>query len=342
MRVLRFLTAVSIWIAFAAVLADLAALRWIGEAHWLTTVDLYLPHGLLLVPLGLLALAALAFGPRRLLVVIAAAALVVLFPIMGLHVGGPAASRGTPHLRLLTYNVDSGRHSIPEIVKEVQEIHPDIVVVQENEHGVSDAVAAVLPGFDTRVSTQFFIASRYPILELFEPPKIPHGGHERSPKFVSYTLDTPLGRLNVINVHPISPRDGFEDIRGGGLKGQIESGRVFSGDRHNLIDNTVLRRLQVEGIAERARHVEGPVLIAGDTNLPGGSGILADNLGAFTDAFAEVGNGFGYTYPSHRWLPWMRIDRILAGPGLRFTRAEVGSRHGSDHYCVYADVEKAQ
>ena len=340
MRVLRFLTAVSIWIAFAVVLGDLAALRWVGERHWLTTVDLYLPHGLLLVPLGLLALAALVFGPRRLFVVLAAAVLVVLFPIMGLHVGGPAASFATPHLRILTYNVDGGRESLPEIVKEIQEIAPDVVLFQENGAAVGDAVAAALPGFQTRAVSQFFVASRYPILETFAPPKIPHLGHERSPKFMSYVLDTPLGRLTVFNVHPISPRDGFEDIRGSGLRAELESGRVFSGDRHNLIDNTRLRRLQVEAIAERARSVEGPVLIAGDTNLPGGSRILADNLGGFQDAFAEVGSGFGYTYPSNRKVAWMRIDRILAGPGLRFTRAEVGTRHGSDHYCLYADVEK--
>jgi hypothetical protein len=215
------------------------------------------------------------------------------------------------------------------------------VVFQENGHEVSDAVSAALPGFQTRVSTQFFIASRFPIVDLYEPPKILHLGHERSPKFVSYVLDTPLGRVTLFNVHPTSPRDGLESIRGSGLRGEIESGRVFSGDRRTLTDNTTLRRLQVEGIAERARHAEGLVLIAGDTNLPNGSAILADNLGGYLDAFAEVGSGFGYTFPSHRYVAWMRIDRILAGPGLRFTRAEVGSRHGSDHYCFYADVEKA-
>src|SRR5262249_53388502 len=134
----------------------------------------------------------------------------------------------------------------------------------------------------------------------------------------------------------------FEDLRGNnGLRAELESGRVFSGDRRNLVANTALRRLQVESIAERARNAERPVLIAGDTNLPGGRGIFPANLGGLTDALPQVGSGFGYTYRSHRLFPWMRIDRILAGPGLRFTRAEVGSRHGSDHFCLWADVEKA-
>jgi endonuclease/exonuclease/phosphatase (EEP) superfamily protein YafD len=339
-RIIRFLLATSVWIAFAAVLADLALLRWVGESHWLTTVDLYLPHGLLLVPLALLALAVLAFGPRRLLLILAVAVLVVLFPIMGLRLGGPATSFGAPHLRLLTYNVDNGRHSVGEIVKQVQAAAPDVVLFQESEPALNDAIAAALPGFNTRASTQFFIASRYPIIDLVEPPKIPHLGAQRSPRFVRYTLDTPLGRLAVFSVHPLSPRDGFETIRGAGLKGEIESGRVFNGDHRTLTDNTILRRLQVEAIVEAARGTELPVLIAGDTNLPGGSGILAD-LGGYQDAFAEVGSGFGYTFPAHRLIPWMRIDRIFAGSGLRFTRAEVGTLHGSDHFCLYADVEKA-
>jgi len=62
------------------------------------------------------------------------------------------------------------------------------------------------------------------------------------------------------------------------------------------------------------------VLIAGDTNLPGLSWALATLLGDYHDAFDEAGRGFGYTYPAwHR--SWLRIDRVLGGPRLRFLSA---------------------
>jgi endonuclease/exonuclease/phosphatase (EEP) superfamily protein YafD len=37
----------------------------------------------------------------------------------------------------------------------------------------------------------------------------------------------------------------------------------------------------------------------------------------------------------------MRLDRVLAGPGLRPTRAEVVGRRGSDHAAVLVELERA-
>jgi endonuclease/exonuclease/phosphatase family metal-dependent hydrolase len=67
-------------------------------------------------------------------------------------------------------------------------------------------------------------------------------------------------------------------------------------------------------------------------------------VGPWKDGFATVGNGFGYTFPS-QWKyhpgPWMRLDRILAGPGLRFLSFELGGRRASDHLPVIADIARA-
>jgi len=38
----------------------------------------------------------------------------------------------------------------------------------------------------------------------------------------------------------------------------------------------------------------------------------------------------------------MRIDRILAGPELRFLDFGVGRGRGSDHHCVWADLERPE
>jgi vancomycin resistance protein VanJ len=78
------------------------------------------------------------------------------------------------------------------------------------------------------------------------------------------------------------------------------------------------------------------VIIAGDTNLPGLSRIFRENLGGFDDAFAAVGRGFGYTYPSK--FPWLRIDRILTNGKLRAVDFRVGDALASYHLCVSATI----
>jgi vancomycin resistance protein VanJ len=78
------------------------------------------------------------------------------------------------------------------------------------------------------------------------------------------------------------------------------------------------------------------VIIAGDTNLPGLSRIFHENLGGFDDAFAAVGRGFGYTYPSK--FPWLRIDRILTNGKLRAVDFRIGDARASHHLCVSATI----
>jgi endonuclease/exonuclease/phosphatase family metal-dependent hydrolase len=148
-----------------------------------------------------------------------------------------------------------------------------------------------------------------------------------------------MGRLTLFNVHPVSPREDFSVLRGHGLRREILSGHLFSGDAEPAIQaNAGLRALQAQAIADAVASMGGPTIIAGDTNLPGLSGILRHSLSQFQDGFQKAGWGFGYTYPNDR-RPWMRIDRILATRELRFLRFEVGRSAASDHLCVVADLQ---
>lgn len=340
MTIGRRLVIIATWAYLAVVVLYWLALWLIGESWWVTTVVLYLPHAVALAPALPLVLLLGTVGPRRFVAVPLVAVVVVIFPIMGLVVcGGSEDPSGTPRLRVLSYNVDSGRRSIDQLAAEIVGARPDIVVLQEGDQQVGDQVTALLPDFVRHASGQFYIASRWPIVLVHEPPKIPVRGANRTPRFVRYTLETPLGLLDVFNVHPVSPRDGFESIRGGGLTGEVESGGIFAVDRDAWVHNTELRRAQAAAIVSLARTSQHPVIIAGDTNLPESSDIFADTLGRYQDGFDAVGRGFGYTFPAHTRFAWMRIDRILAGPGLRFLAFGVGSRRGSDHYCVWADLE---
>jgi endonuclease/exonuclease/phosphatase (EEP) superfamily protein YafD len=318
------------------------ALRLVGERWWVTTIALYLPRAGFALPLPFLTAAVLWAGPRRWLASQALALVLVLFPLMGLTFSFPrTASQDRPHLRLLSFNINAGFAGVDAIASVITRANADVILLQENWHGEGEALRSRFPGYHLNVSGQFVIISRFPILETHEPPHIPLGGQQRSPRFVRYRLALPGGTIiQLYNLHPLSPREAFEDLRGDGIGTQLRSGRFFlsATGRASLAANAALRSAQVEAAAEDARRSPDPVVLAGDTNLPELSWARARSFGAFQDGFARVGNGFGYTFPRPRG-PWMRIDRVMADDRLRFLTFSIVKDSASDHLAVVADLE---
>ncbi len=316
-------------------------LRFVGESWWITTVGLYLPRLVLGLPLPFLAIALVALRARRWLWTQAAAAFVLVVPIMGFVLPWPhGADPSAPRIRVLSYNVNSTYGGVDALVDEVNRYAPDVVLFEEAAHGevVGPRLRENYATFE--VAGQFMIASRFPILSEAEPDRIPLNGQMRSPRYTQRVLDTPLGPIAFYIVHPISPREDFAALRGQGLRREIKTGRLFSGGAApQIASNAALRTLQVESFSAAADRETIPVVIAGDTNLPGLSKIFGRYLSHYTDGFRAAGWGLGYTYPNDR-KPWMRIDRILASDALRFVGFEVGTSSASDHLCVVADLQR--
>lgn len=314
-------------------------LHYVGEAHWATTVGLYLPAVFYLAPLLPIALLALWVGPRSLLLAPAAAALIALFPLMGLCWSLPSvwADEG-PRLRLLSYNVDSVHAGTDAVAAGIGDADPDVLLLQESAFGREELVERLAQRYPVvELSGQFVLASRHPVLEVTEPDRIPYGDALRSPRFMRYLLDTPLGRIALYSVHPLSPRESLGAVRGEGLRRELATGRIFRGESREIVEaNTGLRVLQIEAIAGMVRAETVPVIVAGDTNLPGPSPVLRRAFGHLQDGFASVGNGFGYTFPT-KW-PFLRLDRIYATSELRFVSFAVGCGRASDHHCVMVDL----
>ncbi|HEY4014159.1 MAG TPA: endonuclease/exonuclease/phosphatase family protein [Polyangiaceae bacterium] len=346
MKLLRRLVALSAWLYVGWLLFAILAMRYVGERWWMTGVALYAPRLVFAVPLPIVVLALAAVGPRRLLWTQLGAAILLAFPLMGLVIPRPTPrAKGAPVVRILSYNVDSIVNGIDGVLGEIDRFSPDIVVLQEI--GSPELLQARMrdryPIVDMR--NQFLLATRFKISSTIDPEKVESGGRLRSPRFVQQVLDTPLGPIALYNVHPISPREVFYGLRGTATRSDF----LRRGILHDLVSpgsnalfegNAGLRAMQVHTFSEMASKETLPVLIAGDTNLPGLSYILYRDLSRFHDAFDQAGGGLGYTFPNTNRSPWMRIDRVLAGEGLRFVGFQVGSSLASDHRCIVVDVQK--
>lgn len=327
------------WAYPVALLAAVFAFKWIGEDWWFTAATLYLPRAGFALPLLVLVPALLAFRAYRALWSQALALVLVLIPLMGLNVPWPKSGATRPPLRVLSLNVSSGTFGYANVAAAIVEQGADLVLLQEafgDRELLETELRRRYP--QVRSSTQFVIASRFPILEVSEPPKLRYEGRDRSPRFIRYVVQSPLGKVTVFSVHPESPRGGINQIRGPqGFRRELLSGHVLSGDAALEVERlTGLRRIQVEAAVRDAADEWSPVIIAGDTNLPTLSKIASDQFSYYQDGFTQAGLGLGYTYPAR--MKWMRIDRIFASPTLRFTRFEVSCSGVSDHLCVVADL----
>jgi endonuclease/exonuclease/phosphatase (EEP) superfamily protein YafD len=315
------------WAYLAAVALAAILMYALGDRWWLATPLLYGPRWVVAAPLAALLPMALV-ARRRALVPVALAGWLAVGPVLGLCVpwgaawpGGAGPSDG---LRVLTCNVRGAALDAPRLAAFVAETSPDVVLVQEWPSRLDLATICPGPGWHLQADGEFGIASRYPIVE-YEAFR-PRGGGSRSA--VRYALATPAGRIDVVNLHPISVRDGLDPIARGSFAG-IDAMRR----------NTRERWLESATTSRWAAAIRGPLVLAGDLNLPAESPIYRACWSGYRDAFAAAGLGFGHTWFSS-WHG-LRIDHVLAGAGWTVRGCRVGPDVGSDHRPVVAALQRA-
>jgi len=330
------------WLYPFALSALIAAMALVGERHWLSAALLYVPRVVYGAPLPFLVVALYWVNRRRAPWSQLIAAFLWLFPLMGLVLPWPRSATAAPTVRLLSFNVDSGHAGEEVVLDAISAQRPDIAVLVEAPNGPSRLPEMFPARFRyTHRFSQFLFGSRFPIKHADSLPRVDYGGHSRTARAMRYELDTPEGPLVVYAVHPISPRGVFGVYRFRGVFQRLKQATVVSpllDEESDMLGNAGLRAAEIEAALRAARAERLPVIVAGDTNLPGLSPTLRRAFAGFEDGFEQVSSGFGYTFPAKR--PFLRLDRIFAGPGLRFTSFQVGCRGASDHLCVWADLTR--
>ncbi|MCF6172102.1 MAG: endonuclease/exonuclease/phosphatase family protein [Bacteroidales bacterium] len=96
------------------------------------------------------------------------------------------------------------------------------------------------------------------------------------------------------------------------------------------------REEQVDQLKKLIRSSKYPVILCGDFNDPPSSFTYREISKLLQDAFVEKGKGLGSTYAGE--LPFLRIDYVMLGKGIKtsgFTK--IGYTH-SDHYPLFVSI----
>jgi len=291
-----------------------------GDRWWFATLLLFGPRWIWAVPLALLMPVAAA-RRRTALGPLAVALLLIVFPLMGFRVSWRWPSAAVPGgftFRMITCNIE-GKAADPEALASlIEAAGPDIVVFQE---GTADRLPERLRQGGWQI--QGALASRHPVVgsERMEAAELgADGSVER------FDVALPGGVVHVFNDHLESPRDGLQEV----------IGRKWAGAP--VLSEVIALRARESAAASRWIGLSsGPILIAGDFNMPVDSAIYRDYWGRYANAFSEAGFGFGFS----KYTRWhgIRIDHALGGPGWLPVRCRVGTDVGSDHRPVVADFE---
>lgn len=316
-----------IWLTiYFALLATITISNLVGpDLWWLGSVNLYLPQVIWAVPGVVLLLLAIRIGWRGLLPSILCL-LWVAGPIMGYNFPTHAATRhaGQVRIRILTYNVKSGRRDANEEAEEIVRAQPDLIQFQDGDEVLETTVRDVLAGYEVQHVDQFVVASRLPITSI---QYMDLGGIGYGHNFVRSVVDIGNRQVALYDVHLLSPRAGLHAVR------DIDIG--------GLDVNVDTRSQESRSLAQYLKLETLPVVVTGDFNAPMQSLVCRRLLNVgMRDAFCEAGSGYGYTYGAYTpaRFPYVRIDHIFYRGPIGAQTCWVGNDEGSDHCPIIADL----
>jgi endonuclease/exonuclease/phosphatase (EEP) superfamily protein YafD len=215
-------------------------------------------------------------------------------------------------LALMSYNLNQGNPDPDSSMDAIEAADADIVVLQETNAAWQTRLEARFAkqyphrAFHPRSFGGLAVLSKHPIKgdELFPPPK---GAFSPAQRVVA---DTPLGEIQILNVH---------------LRPNVDRGNWLLGWK----TTPPIRRHEIETYWKKLAHTM-PTIVAGDFNeLPTGSavGFLADK------GLARV--------PTKGPTTWHHAIRVVVDGSFEASDAHVVDAGASDHRPVVVTLERA-
>ena len=323
-----------------AVFSLLILFRFVGERWWPVSVLLYLPMQTWLLPLAIFFPLAALFQ-RRLLIIFVLCLLpfVLWFAGLRFRLRKQTPAVGAPCLTLLTNNIaQSNRQSMSGFVRAEA---PDILVFEEAT-GRAAAFRRAYPGRWVAAAGEFVVVSRYRV----ESGRFVSAPPWRNPPAASFRIAWPEGPFTLFVVHVPTPRPDFLHLRGRGLLWELVRSPGSLGQRiADYRESMRMRVVVARALAEAMAAEPGPVLAAGDFNMPAWGFIHSLFASRLTDAFEAAGSGFGFTFPGETrnpvagFGPWLRIDTIFCNRNWKVLSCDAEPWRRSKHRCVAARFE---
>lgn len=324
------LTRLLVWSYVIAVPLVWLLFRVAGDRWWPTTLLLFGPRWLGLLPLVLLVPLSLVVRVR-LLLPLAAATLLFVFGVMGFCLPIRSFTRGpnhAPQLAVLTCNVNGGAVNTESLQYLLLAESPDLVTWQECG---SDVSLPFPQNWHIAREGQIVIASPHPIRDMrtwyrLDPPA------EWPPLLAVYALvDCPDKSVAVCSIHLTSPHHGLSEV--------LDRHTVVRPSRANNLQRlNSVRAQESTALAAWLDSLPQVDLVLGDFNMPVESAIYRATWSRYRNSFSTVGFGLGYT----RWVQihnlsyGARIDHILTTADWTPISCYVGRDIGSDHLPLVA------
>ncbi len=246
-----------------------------------------------------------------------------------LNSGEPLPGTMTVPLRMVTWNVKGGRRGPIDAMEQLAAANPDIALLQEFSWTGADLVGNAIKevpffaDFHVDSATRVAIISRFPVERL---PTEGLGPYRGTAWLVRVGPDADIVCVNV-HLSPIHLRTQlFRGVGPASLRPAIRE------CRHNIE--------RVGEVIDRYAS-RGPLILAGDFNVPARYADLNRITGGMKDAFRANGYGWGRTAPAnHPKIPFpiVRIDAVFVPDAAEVVYASAAPTKFSDHYMVLAEI----
>ncbi len=215
----------------------------------------------------------------------------------------------SPQIRVATWNVHGLRAGVEDVARIVRGERVDVLLLQESgPRGRLRALGATL-GMVVCADPPAFPRRRVQNAVLVRPPREVRS--HRLVRFDGGSLIHPRGALiaRLDDMTAVSVHLGLESAE---------------------------RARHVPQLLEIVRDAEEPAMVGGDLNARPEDASPARIAASYPDAWTDVGEGGGSTYPSSRASA--RIDYLFAGSPIQSLRAWTAGGTVSDHLMVVADL----